>query len=999
MSKLEQFLKELKLTPKQMENFSHRNNNVNFSLSLSPLTSTSGEGMQVDEEDYKVWNPDEINHLLDNGSIQRNVESIKNKCTDKKVQNLIIKIKGSIKYYVQFNKEKTSKYIAIQYDNLLQLIYADNYQTKFPKKDRIDKVREFVDNYQGKKEEKKEEKKEDIDMQDDEKDNTNSLRESIKGYLDLEGLTDAEIEEILEKVDTDYKDYKSRKQDNEEGKEEAFDEVVETVRDKANYLTKRYSDKQLEKTFENMLSSMGTINKRGIFSSKIDQCDYETILKYLCFIKDNPQFALPTLLWLDTFHDFKEERLMASVELEEGSKRKKEKLELNKIIDYICYRIYGNNHWANLEKYSYYKDNKKKTDFEAVKDCINIGHTYNFDKMYQNSFFEFAIDYSAKAFQYYGSGPRNNCAVNPNNNICRVKVTGFHKDVEHTVLKPLVEGDHKIQESKKKEVAKLLYDVSNVFIADAEGWESDFLYMYMLYNFEFNIGEGSRNDFLNDLRQISTDSITRRDIPYYAKDVDKASAHYLKGDLVVLPASIFDANPSNSSKSPDSFVSIPKTTIPYCNGYNFIYNFTGDVEPCKLTLNYGNGITSYAVCNTDRSLSAPTCEITSREALKDINSSIKELSKLMNSIYIYSNDNEGYIQNEFNTLKERIKGVYFENNNCVKLPPNKQGMSPVDIISVVIGLLLRGFTPATKKRKSPPDHPLSPISCKELDFWVALKRIGDFGQILQCKQLGIPLFTNDNMQILISIAACSSVVFTIDNSKAIWYDGFEDAFMKNNLAKEYECYREDEYECTIKRIEKDKVKETLEKLDIIEGILHKYKFKDYVPPENFEKEFKPLLGKEKDDLIGLNTPRTIQDTKASKDEELLNKRREEINTFIQEQKNIITYKGVINSSFKDESFKDRDCKSSSSKDDICKDPSEKLKTEKTYFVPDIRDNCVLSISPPLSSFSSSFSSSSLNYASSSSSSSSSSSLPNTYSTPFLNQKQEEGRTINKKLKP
>ena len=188
-----------------------------------------------------------------------------------------------------------------------------------------------------------------------------------------------------------------------------------------------------------------------------------------------------------------------------------------------------------------------------------------------------------------------NCSVN---NTCRVNVTGFHKDVKHTVLKPLVDGKNIIQVNKQQEVAKLLYDVSNVFIANADGWESDFLYMYMLYNFDFKIGEGSRKHFLNDLRQISTDSIARRDIPYYAKDVDKASAHYLKGDLVILPASIFDANPSNSSKNSEAFVPIPSTTIPHCNGYNFMYGFEN--ANCKLTLKYGNGNTSYTVCSSNR---------------------------------------------------------------------------------------------------------------------------------------------------------------------------------------------------------------------------------------------------------------------------------------------------------------------------------------------------------------------------------------------------------------
>jgi hypothetical protein len=52
---------------------------------------------------------------------------------------------------------------------------------------------------------------------------------------------------------------------------------------------------------------------------------------------------------------------------------------------------------------------------------------------------------------------------------------------------------------------------------------------------------------------------------------------------------------------------------------------------------------------------------------------------------------------------------------------------------------------------------------------------------MQCKQLGIPLFTTDNMQLLISIAACSSAVWTEDNAKVLWYDSHKDAILCNGL--------------------------------------------------------------------------------------------------------------------------------------------------------------------------------------------------------------------------
>jgi hypothetical protein len=152
----------------------------------------------------------------------------------------------------------------------------------------------------------------------------------------------------------------------------------------------------------------------------------------------------------------------------------------------------------------------------------------------------------------------------------------------------------------------------------------------------------------------------------------------------------------------------------------------------------------------------------------------------------------------FKNLFEGIQTNYFGNpvsrtgKKCVKMPDNKQGMSPVDIVSIITGLLYGRFFNNGKRNTETTHNYLSPMSCKELDFWVALKRIGDFGQILQCKQLGIPLFTDDSMQILISIAACSSVVFTIDNFKVLYYKGDIDCFVCSDNTIKYKARQQQE---------------------------------------------------------------------------------------------------------------------------------------------------------------------------------------------------------------
>jgi hypothetical protein len=285
-------------------------------------------------------------------------------------------------------------------------------------------------------------------------------------------------------------------------------------------------------------------------------------------------------------------------------------------------------------------------------------------------------------------------------------------------------------------------------------------------------------------------------IPYYAKDVDKGSTNFFKGTNVILPASLFDANRSNSSQKIEEFVAIPKTVIPLCNGYNFKYHY--EAGNCNLTLSYlSNDNQAYKLCTTRFDNNSSCVDIKKRnnypsipdfidslsshkqdqkQPLKEIDTSINKFLGLINSDNIY------YTPNTRDTvfleaIKDSVNKVYFDGNNCVKIP-NGQGMSPIDCVSVVIGLLIN---PIYRNIQNGILHPLSPISCKYLDFWVALKRIGDFGQIMQCKQLGIPLFTNDNMQLLISMAACSSAVWTGDNSKVLWYDSNKDAILCNGL--------------------------------------------------------------------------------------------------------------------------------------------------------------------------------------------------------------------------
>ena len=574
--------------------------------------------------------------------------------------------------------------------------------------------------------------------------------------------------------------------------EKVFDTLIEM--DKETYERESFTPKQLAKMYKRISKSFVFLNKEQ--GSKI--------LEYFCVIKQNPTIALPTLLWIDTFHDFKDKRVSS---------------ERNKIIDYLCFRLNKGKHFLNIkgsnpkskDSYRYYPNLKTK-----------VSHSYNISKLYQTSFFTFNKNYD---------------------------VTGFKEDVKYTVLKEC------LTYKNKSELASLLYDVSTILINKIDSFESDFLHAYLIFNFNFDISQPLNT--IEQLKFISWNQISSDNIPHYAKDVDKGSGNFLRGTEIIIPASLFDANTSNSSSDRNDFVNITHTRIPLANGYDFVYDYIQN--KCELILGYSNQDKTHKLTtlsnsncgeyeeddedkddneddndnvkdkvkkpkikNEDDVLDVdkqgildykeksvydneekkwvkseggvylvnwkktkkykdiePTWEPRSNLTIPLIENTlefyIKSLSTVITNTILYKKSTDNKVNKQIQrimTIIDNLK-LYFEledKKNLYVSLDGKVGISPVDITTKIITILINKLKTGDN------------ISCKELDFWISLKRIGDFGQILQCKQLNIPLFTDDQMQILLSLASSTSVVWTLDHSKVVWYNNEQDAFMCNDTA-------------------------------------------------------------------------------------------------------------------------------------------------------------------------------------------------------------------------
>jgi len=440
----------------------------------------------------------------------------------------------------------------------------------------------------------------------------------------------------------------------------------------------------------------------------------EEIVTFFEFIHYNPKLALPMILWLDTFHDFKYNRTEDTQKLN------------NKIDDAL----------KQMESYDKYCER-----FKLPKTSRN---KYSLIQLYRDSFFDLNNRQNVNGHYHYTFS--KNC-------IGTILENCYYYDFDSESGDPIVEESKDNEECltninkcryMKHQCSKILFDMSQKIIEQKE-FESELLYSYLLYNF-FLTNQDIENKMIpwdnKIIRRLHCSLFSflnkKKHFNYYAKDVDKSNVtnFRIQSNLVVLPASLFDANSSNSSKDKNKIVNIPTTTIPFISNSNFIYEYKKD--GCLLNVKgYRNNddliVDSKGSCN---------------ESVKDCNFTL--------------------INNKYES-----QNISLDLSNAKINLTNKQGMSVEQIVSIIADLISNNDVNHFLFTKNL-TNTIASINPKIFDLLVGLKRIGDFGQILQCKQLGIPLFTQDSMQILISMICNSSVVWSPDGHKMFWYDSKDD---------------------------------------------------------------------------------------------------------------------------------------------------------------------------------------------------------------------------------
>jgi hypothetical protein len=522
--------------------------------------------------------------------------------------------------------------------------------------------------------------------------------------------------------------------------------------------------------FDKFLYNQGTKGITNIF-----------VTEFLQFINEVPKLAIPMLLWIDTFHDFKRTRAKKSKDESEDLTP-----SINNVLDFYIRNKLGT--WTESD---FTTKIKSKPNSPSQTVYSETAH-YSISKCFRDSFFDYTE---------YNQNPKEHKYWRYDDGYTSMAFYPFHKEVKDTVLRPCYEWDLENNEKcneKYKDItselryqlqhqcARILYQMSLIVYDTIEPFEPQLLYTYILYNFLKNDNKKNNKEYIRGdhikrgLEKSVFTYINKNFVQYYAKDVDtkKTTSVLEDAKLIILPASLFDKNKANSSDDSTNFANITQTIIPYdFNDKSFVYNYNNDINnKCNLTVTppWDENKTNLTFNNSCTGGTLPSYTSNFKNIIFNFSSYINPdtIEFTTNNIHIYSKKQD---------LLEDISKIK-NSANTYKLSGNtaKDGFS-VDEISIrllieIINNVDNNVDNNIINKKENDKYKYKLLSPYCFDKYMSLKRVGDFGQILQCKQLGIPLITDDNMQILLSIACCSSVIWT-PSDRLMYYNGNSDCFI------------------------------------------------------------------------------------------------------------------------------------------------------------------------------------------------------------------------------
>lgn len=377
-----------------------------------------------------------------------------------------------------------------------------------------------------------------------------------------------------------------------------------------------------------------------------------------------------------------------------------------------------------------------------------------------------------------------------------LNITFYYKNLENTVLHSFYEihdlhGRTKNVSSLLDKISNSMYRLSVKFLRDKEGFEKTFLMIYLIkyYFIQKDVTDG--NNILTDAifmnvepeeesdKKKIEERFKRKTFNDRAPEIFKnaTNSSYIEDCVSVgydmanaglnrkyIHAALFDANKSNTPKNPSAYfpsigIGEERNVIEVKVGdKSFIYtkqkNSSCDIRILKRpeTNEQIKNFKALVKCKLD-----DKCD----SRLEIVRQQDKELVliKMVND-FINKSKNKQYIKDDGPLLIEFFKKMFRNfsdspsiddiNGVKIKYPTEysdvREGPSVGDLFGLVLFYKMKEYTTGIK------------VDLESIDLILNLKRIGDYGQVLDAKVNNISMFTADSMETVMCLMEKTSCV-------------------------------------------------------------------------------------------------------------------------------------------------------------------------------------------------------------------------------------------------